>query len=109
MKKLEKLNLETTLHPELQAMAGLVSPSSETKPARKVSLNPTLGEPHISRDPSRGYIEYDPHIEIRRHGVIREVLPGQHGLMDVRAEIGVALYEAGMLFTPFARKILEHK
>lgn len=59
-------------------------------------LSPDLGYPHISKDPNRGYIENDP---ILRVGGGKN-LSGEHGLMDINAEVGRTAYNAGMIDSP---------
>lgn len=61
------------------------------------------GYPHISKDPARGYVERDPVLDVG-NGV---KLPGEHGLMDIRAEVARAAYDAGMLANPVIQGILK--
>ncbi len=67
-----------------------------------IGMSPQMGRPHISKDPSRGYVEYDPIVRMKDGSVLR----GEHGLMDIRAEVGRAAYDAGMLDNPVIRSIL---
>lgn len=60
------------------------------------------GNPHRSEVLSRGYVERDPIIKLADGTKI----PGQHGIMDVRAEIACESYEAGMLNTKVVKDIL---
>ena len=68
-------------------------------------LSPDLGFPHISRDPDRGYIENDPILRLPNG----KVLHGQHGLMDIRAEITSAGHGAGVLDSPLLRDIINNR
>ena len=56
-------------------------------------MNLEKGNLHISKDPKRGYIEYDPYVELstgkKKHF--------KHGIMDIRAEIAREAYSSGML------------
>jgi len=80
------------------------SPSSESIPSH-AGLSPSLGLPHISQDPQRQYIEYDPYMQLGNG----KTIPGRHGLISLRAEIGRAAYDSGMLDNPFVRELLKIK
>lgn len=62
-----------------------------------------LGRPHISKDPSRGYVEYDSYVELKDGSKIH----GRHGIMDINAEIARTAYDKGMLNNQFIRDILK--
>ena len=67
-------------------------------------ISPELGSPHVSDEVSRGYIEYDPFVR----GTTGKVLKtGEHGLIDLRAEIAVTAYDSGMLQNPIIQDILK--
>ena len=66
-------------------------------------LSPDLQWPHISNDPGRGYVEHDPIVRLSDGRIER----GQHGLMNVRAEIARTAYDAGLLDTPVVKSILD--
>ena len=64
-------------------------------------ISPDLGWPHVS---TRGYVEYDPFVR----GTTGKVLKtGEHGLIDLRAEIAVTAYDSGMLQNPIIQDILK--
>jgi hypothetical protein len=73
---------------------------------KKPTLSPDMGWPHISKDPSRGYVEYDPILRIRYPDGKEVKKKGEHGLMDIRAEIARTAYETGMLDNPLIKEIL---
>jgi len=68
-----------------------------------IRFTPDMGWPHVSRDSSRGYVEYDPILRLSNDKKIE----GEHGLMDIRAEVARSAYSAGMLDTPLIREILK--
>ncbi len=62
------------------------------------------GKAHISEDPNRGYIEYDPYIELSDGKKIH----GKHGLINLRAEIADSAYNAGMIKNPAIKEFLKN-
>ena len=73
--------------------------------ADRNGMSPDLGYAHISHDPNRGYIENDPILRLPN----RDIMHGQHGLMNVRAEIARAGYDSGMLDNPTLIDILNNR
>ncbi|MBN4081226.1 hypothetical protein JYT44_02555 [Caldithrix abyssi] len=69
----------------------------------KLTFSVDLGLPHTSNDPSRGYIEYDPIVRLSNGNKIH----GEHGLIDLKAEIANSAFDAGMLGNPVIRDILK--
>ena len=70
-----------------------------------MSINPQTGRPHVSKDPSRGYVEYDPYVELS-HG---KKVHGEHGIMDLRAEVARSAHEANMMDNQIIKDILKNK
>ena len=68
-------------------------------------MNLEKGNLHISKDPSRGYVEYDPYVEFstgkKKHF--------KHGIMDIRAEVGISANNSGMLDNFVIKEILKDK
>ena len=62
-----------------------------------------VGYLHRSKDPNRGYLENDPYIELANG----KKMHGEHGLFDLRANVAVSAYEAGMLDNPIIREVLK--
>lgn len=60
------------------------------------------GYPHVSNDPQRGYVERDPVLELNTG----QKLHGEHGVIDIRAEVARCAYDAGMLDNPVIQQIL---
>lgn len=69
------------------------------------TISPDLQRPHVSRDPMRGYVEHDPIVRVGPRGIER----GQHGLMDIRAEIARTAHDAGMIDDQIIRDILKRR
>lgn len=66
-------------------------------------MDPKFGYPLISKDAERGYVEYDPYVELSNG----KILHGGHGLMDIRAEIARSAYDANILNNPLIRTIIK--
>lgn len=66
-------------------------------------MDAKMGRPHLSKAKNRGYVEYDPYIEMRDRTKQR----GQHGLMDIRAEVARSAYDVGMLNDPIIQTIVK--
>ena len=65
-------------------------------------MDAKTGNLHISKDPKRGYVEYDPYIELFNG----KKIPGKHGIMEIRTEIAREAYAAGMLDNPAIKEFL---
>lgn len=68
-------------------------------------MNLEKGNLHISKDKNRGYIEYDPYLELSNG----KKLHGKHGLMEIRAEIAREACDAGMINNPAIKDFLRDK
>ena len=71
---------------------------------KPIGMSVDLGKPHTSTDPDRGYIEYDPILR-GSHG--QKIGTGEHGLIDIKAEIATQAYLNGMLDNLVIRSILK--
>ena len=68
-------------------------------------MNAKQGNLHISKDKSRGYIEFDPYLELSNG----RKLHGKHGIMNIPAEVTKSAYEANMLDNIVIKDILKDK
>jgi hypothetical protein len=80
-------------------------PASQSQ-AGNLTMDFKPGSQHQSKDPDRGYIETDPVLEVAKDGK-KEILRGEHGIMDIKAEVANAAYKAGTIENPTIKQILQ--